>query len=346
MKIRTSIILLLALLLGALQVSAQKDGFVILGNVLLPDGYVAGVVCQTDTSLVQDMGSDTIRQGKFRLTGRLPHPQPATLMTNNLDLVQRNHWPEDSIRWTYTDIFLSNDTLRVSPDLHVEGSQVQGDFNAYQQTAKDSAAQWAFIDAHPHSVVSAWLANNILQRGYRLTDAQVEHLAATITAVPDDTIRMAELRRRIALARMTTIGRPLIDLELKDTKGQLTSLTNVLPKTRYVLVDFWASWCGICLYYMPAVKQLASDYQGTLSVVAVSIDTKEQAWKNSMAKHPEAWPQYITTAKGYSDFFHKYQVGNGVPYFLLIGPDRHVVASPDSPDQVRALLKAATEAEH
>ena len=339
MKGRISFLICMALLLGALRVAAQKEGFVVTGRVHMPDGYVAGLVCQTDSSFTHDLGSVPIKDGRFVLRGYLDHPQPATLMTNNLDLVGKNHWPNDSIRWTYTDIFLSNDTLRVSPDLHVDGTQVQRDFIAYQQTAMDSAAQWAFIDAHPHSVVSVWLANNLLKRGYRLSAEQVEHLSATITSVPGDTVRMAELRHRLALARLTTRGQKFIDLELKDTKGQLTSLAAVMPKSKYVLVDFWASWCGICLGYMPEIKKIVDDCKGKLSVVAVSIDTKEQAWKNSMAKHPDKWPQYVTTAKGYSDFFHKYQVGNGVPYFLLVGADGHVLGSPDSPAEIRGLLK-------
>jgi len=104
-------------------------------------------------------------------------------------------------------------------------------------------------------------------------------------------------------------------------------------------VDFWASWCGICLAAMPEVKKLAEEYKGKFSVIGVSIDTKQEAWVKAMEKHPEPWPQYITTAQGYQDLFHKYQVGNGVPYYLMITPDGKVLGSPSGPAEVREILQ-------
>lgn len=330
--------LVLSLCLGALTVGAQAQrGFVVKGDVALPDGYAVGICCHTDTAYSVEVANGYVKDGKFTLTGRLGHPLDGTLMTNNLELVERNHWPTDSIHWTYTDIFLSNDDIHVDRDLKVTGGEVQADFNAYQ-TFEGDDRDWTFIRQHPHSVVSVFLANNLLKRGYNLTADQVAMLESTITSVPGDTVRMAEFRQRIAYAKRTTKGGDLIDLELRDTTGNLCRLADIVPKHRYVLVDFWASWCGICIHSMPAIRQIAEDYKDKFSVVAVSIDTKAEAWRKAMAKHPEPWPQYITTQQGYDDFFHKYQVGNGVPYYLMITPDGKVLNSPSSPEAVRDIL--------
>ena len=99
------IFLILSLCLGCLSVGAQvQRGFVIKGEVNLPDGYSVGLCCHPDTSFSTEVADGWIKDGKFELKGRLNHPLTGTLMTNNLDLVAKNHWPTDSIRWTYTEI--------------------------------------------------------------------------------------------------------------------------------------------------------------------------------------------------------------------------------------------------
>lgn len=329
----------LTLCLGSLFAGAQDRGFVVKGHVNMPDGYSVGICCHTDSSFAEEVAHGVIKNGEFVLTGKLTHALPGTLMTNNLELVEKNKWPFDSVRWTYTDIFLSNDDIVIDQDLNMVGSDVQKDFNAYQNMKGEEKA-WTFINAYPSSVISIYLANNMLKRGYNLTKEQVNTLEEKISkAQPNDPLRMEEFRQRIAYAKKTTKGGELVDLELKDTKGKVKSLLKVIPKNKFVLVDFWASWCGICIGAMPEVRKIAEEYPDKFAVIGVSIDTKEDAWKKAMTKNPEPWPQYVTTAKGYQDLFHKYQVGNGVPYYLMITPDGKVLNSPSNPNAVREILK-------
>ena len=57
-----------------------------------------------------------------------------------------------------------------------------------------------------------------------------------------------------------------------------------------------------------------------------------------MQKHHVPWAQYRTSPQGYKDLFTKYQVGNGVPYYLLIRPDGKVLAAMAGPKEVRETL--------
>lgn len=332
--------LIFSLCLGSLSVGAQVKEFVVEGQVNMPDGYSVGICCHTDTSAVVSVADGIIKGGKFLLKGKMEQGQPGTLMTNNLKLVEKNHWPTDSIHWTYTDIFLSPGEIKVDQNLHVTGGQIQQDWNEYQSMPKKEDRDWNFIDSHPQSVISVFLANNLLKRGYQLTSEQVAHLENTIISVPEDPKRMEEFKQRIAYAKKTTKGGELVDLELNDTEGKLCHLVDVVPKNnKYVLVDFWASWCGICIAAMPEIKKLTEEYKSKFEVIAVSIDTKVDAWRKAMEKHPEPWPQYLTTKKGYQDLFEKYQVGNGVPYYIILTPDGKVLNSSSNPEAVREILE-------
>ena len=332
--------LIFSLCLGSLSVGAQVKEFVVEGHVNMPDGYSVGICCHTDTAAVVSVADGIIKGGKFLLKGKMEQGQPGTLMTNNLKLVEKNHWSTDSIHWTYTDIFLSPGEIKVDQDLHVTGGQIQQDWNEYQSMPEKEERDWDFIDSHPQSVISVFLANNLLKRGYQLSSEQVAHLENTIISVPEDPKRMEEFKQRIAYAKKTTKGGELVDLELNDTEGNLCHLVDVVPKNnKYVLVDFWASWCGICIASMPEIKKLTEEYKSKFEVIAVSIDTKVDAWRKAMEKHPEPWPQYLTTKKGYQDLFEKYQVGIGVPYYIILTPDGKVLNSPSNPEAVREILE-------
>lgn len=340
------------LLLSALSVQAQEKSFTIEGIVPLPDGYNASLLCHTDTAYSTMMAESWVKDGKFLLTGRVDKPYQGTLMTNNLQLVEQNKWPTDSIRWTYTPVFVSSGDLEFgvaveSSDQPLEvalaltGTQVQADYNELRRLGGERDADaWAFIGSHPQSVISVWLGNRLMERAYNLTADQVEFLAQTVKGSSEDPQRFALFQKQLAAARKTVKDSPLTDLELVDAAGNPCHLTDVMPRNgKYVLIDFWASWCGICIHAMPDVAKLAEDFKDRFEVIAVSIDTKADAWHKAMEKHPEPWPQYCTTKVGYQDLFDKYQVGNGVPYYLLVSPEGKVLFSPSGPEAVRAFLE-------
>lgn len=336
-----NIISTMILLLGLTSIQAQ-EGFVFKGKLNMPDGTVVGIVADVPGSSNEEIGTDTLKNGVFTIKGKVKAPTTATLITNNLHLIDVNHWSDDSIKWTYTEFFLGNDSYEVAPDLVVKGGNMEADYNELLALGGDNADVWAYIYRHPHSAVSLYLANKMLKRAYHLTDEQVNVLAETITSVPDDPINLGKFRNTLIAARKTTLYSPLTDLSLLDINGNPTSLVKaaqtVSRKGTYTLVDFWASWCGICLYMIPQVKELADKYSDRLQVIGVSIDTKDDAWKKAMEKHHEPWPQYITTQEGRQDLFDKYNVGNGVPYYVLLNDDGKVIGSPDGPEAIEKMI--------
>ena len=83
-----------------------------------------------------------------------------------------------------------------------------------------------------------------------------------------------------------------IDMELPGLDGQRVSLKSVLenPANRYVLLDFWASWCAPCLKSIPELKEAYAHYHDKgLEIFSVSQDSKTKDWEASVAENGMTW---------------------------------------------------------
>ena len=83
-----------------------------------------------------------------------------------------------------------------------------------------------------------------------------------------------------------------IDIVQPNTDGVELSLKSVVENksNRYVLIDFWASWCGPCMAEMPALKEAYKLYHKRgFEIYGVSLDTREESWKEAIKKQDMQW---------------------------------------------------------
>lgn len=81
-----------------------------------------------------------------------------------------------------------------------------------------------------------------------------------------------------------------------DPSGKVVDINSFRGK--YVLIDFWASWCGPCRKAIPEIKELYSKYKESgLEVLSVSVDTDNTAWKKAMSEENMPWPQVLSPDK-------------------------------------------------
>ena len=146
------------------------------------------------------------------------------------------------------------------------------------------------------------------------------------------------LRAKASESRRSSVGEKFRDLEEPDVNGKMHKLSEYVGQGKWVLVDFWASWCGPCKAEMPNVVAAYKKYHDKgFDIVGLSFDEEKDPWVKAIREWDMPWI-HLSDLKYWETVAREVYSVDGIPDNILIDPEGTIVARGLRGDALEARL--------
>ena len=212
----------------------------------------------------------------------------------------------------------------IREDASLSEAQKEAKVEAVEEDIIDQlvSASFSLMKKHPKSPVAVEALRNI----YYLADS--EELLKVIGKL-DDSLKEDEFVQQVLTSlqsRLNTAeGMMFTDFEIvqdENDPASKVSFSDYVGKGKYMLVDFWASWCGPCKGEMPNMRNVYAKYHGDdFDMLSVAVWDEPQATRDTAAVYGLVWNQIVNAQKIPTDLYGI----DGIPHIILFGPDGKIL---------------------
>ena len=315
-------------LASLLMVGCQEapKGYVIHGEVEnMPDGEI--YLRSFRNKMFFDVDTAEIKGGKFTFKGEVEQPLLFGLATKNMS------YP--------LQLFLENRDMRVKilnggESLAVEGSPVDG---VFRENAKKVFEEGFNIDSliskYPDSPAAAFYLYRYFT--YQLSLDELKATRAKISPALANNPYVKDLDGIIKRLERVQIGQVAPEFSLPDTAGVSVSLSDFRGK--YVLLDFWASWCPPCRRENPNVVKAFQQYKDkNFTIIGISLDKDKAKWQKAIADDQLTWT-HVSDLKFWDSEIPALYGVRGIPANVLLDPNGVIIARNITGEALQNTLK-------
>lgn len=331
MKRKFIITILLSVLLPPV-LYAQNNKFTIEGKIKT-NSVLHGMIYLIGKNVKPD--SVPLINNSYYFAGILERPGAAIFITwRDRPLAKQLRETKSALETGSSLLFLAPGNIHVEHELNfkhikVAGSKLHSDYDSIRREIAvnkknvDTVLS-TYIWQHPDS----WFGFINLQQKVKVFRPQLsQKLYQNLSTNLKQYSEVTDLGKQIAAMQTSSIGKTAPDFTLNTSDGQPISLSSYRGK--YVLLDFWASWCAPCRAESPTVKGVYNLYKDSgFDVLGVSLDLapSKPQWIAAIKQDGLTWAQ-VSDLKGFdSDIAIKYGV-HSIPANFLIDPSGKIIAS-------------------
>jgi len=193
-------------------------------------------------------------------------------------------------------------------------------YGAYDGKVKEFVKQYA--KSHPSSIIAAMqLYENF---SYNPDAVELEKLYNGLDTSVMKSFFGNKIKDVLDVAKKTAIGQNAPDFVMNDTGGKPLSLNSF--KGKYVLLDFWASWCGPCRRENPALVKTYREYhQRGFDILSVSLDDNKEKWLAAVSEDHLNW-SHVSDLKGWQNSAAKLYGIQAIPMNFLVDKQGRIIA--------------------
>jgi len=333
--------------------------FLLKGNISGKTPSTAYLQTYTDGKM-QTIDSAEFIHGEFNFTGTVTIPEryfikigenrPFSLFVENSEIeISGNIDSLSEVKITGSPI---QDQLNAYKKLGESyDQQMQETYNKYKATedgdlknniekqldsiydAKQSFSK-EYVKNNSNSILAAYIIRNDLIHSIELEE--LEELTNVLNPELKESKYIKYLIERISLLRKLQPGELAPEFSQESINGDTINLSDYRGK--YLLIDFWASWCGPCRRANPTIVEMYNKYNAKdFTVLGVSMDNDKEKWAQAIIDDKLVWDQ-VSTLEGKKNLAGKLYGVNSIPHAILIDPEGKIIERSIHADKLDELL--------
>ena len=342
--------------------SAQEKKFILTGTIPASAKKFTVLLSWNNGSSAEEA---KVNNGKFVINGTIDEPVIATLSLQETNPPAGKQFDYDEYQANNLQLFLDEGSITVIAkgklaDAEVKGGSFTNEYVKYQQQVRPLkqlelllgktyyqyglekneavtnklmpmyeqlgmvllAEQEKFIRQNPSSPVSLFFVTEAL--GFDMDAAKAEPLFLLLSPELQNSVKGKEIQEQITIGKKSMVGTVAENFTQPDSDGKPVTLQSLRGK--YVLVDFWASWCGPCRAESPNLVKAYGQYRASnFEILSITLDQSKDKWLKAVKEDAYTWPQ-VGDLKGWENAAARQFGVMGIPFNFLLDPNGVIIA--------------------